>query len=124
MLNSAMDANTNKLDLSSPANWKEYLTISLKFLIIFYLITFCLMIFIKHSGDEWLITDIFVASLYIFIFANFLKKLLYKFSMPVILLAAPTIPLIMLMLVISMIPVIQVFESRINTWLFSANFSN
>lgn len=104
----------SKLDLSTPSNWKDYLISSLSFLAIFYVTTFSTILFIKHHGNEWLVTDIFVGFLYIFIFTVSIKILLRKLPMAAIFLAAPTIPLFMLMMVISMMPVMQLLDDKID----------
>lgn len=101
-----------KPDLSSPTTWKSYLFKALKFLVTFYITTFCMLVFFIHRGEDWLIQGICLVILYLFVLTVSLKKFFSKLPMPAILLASPTIPLFMLMIVISMIPALQFIDKQ------------
>lgn len=94
-------------DLSVPSSWKSYLFDALKFLTIFYISTFCLAVFYIHRGQNWIVPGVFLGILYSFIIIVSVKQLIKKLPMAAIILAAPTIPLFMLITVITMIPVLK-----------------
>ena len=102
--------NQSETDLSAPTDWKIYLFIAAKFLAIFYIATFCLIAFFIHRGDVWVIKGIILATIYAFILIYSFAKLIKQLPMPAILLAAPTIPLVMLILVVSMIPLFNLLN--------------
>lgn len=104
-----------KKDLSAPATWKSYLLDATKFLVIFYISTLCMAAFFMHRGEHWIIPGIFLGILYLFVIIISLRKMIKKLPMAAILLAAPTIPLFMLIFVVSMIPLLQFLEYAINS---------
>lgn len=93
-------------DLSVPSAWKSYLPITLKFLGIFYLTTFCLIVFFLHRGNDWMVQGMVISVLYLFVLLVSFKQMISKLPMAAIFLAAPIIPLLMLILVVSMIPML------------------
>lgn len=97
-----------KKDLSEPASWKNYLLDGVKFLLIFYVSTLCLTVFFIHRGKNWILPGFFMGILYLFVITVSLRQIIKKLPMAAILLAAPTIPLFMLILVVSMIPLLQI----------------
>jgi hypothetical protein len=97
-------------DLSVPVSWKNYLFIAFKFLLIFYISTLCVALFFIHRGENWLWSGIFLGILYLFVMIISLRQMLKKLPMAAIMLAAPTIPLFMLILVVSLIPILQMLN--------------
>lgn len=94
-------------DLAIPMNWKNYLFICLKFLGVFYVSSFCLALFIMHKvAHKWGLS-IFMILLYIFILIVSLRKMIKKLPMAALVLASPLIPLFMLIIIVTMIPILQ-----------------
>ena len=99
-----------KKDLAVPATWKSYLLDGVKFLFIFYISTLCVAVFFIHRGQNWIIPGVFLGILYMFVIIVSLRQIIKKLPMAAIILAAPTIPLFMLILVVSMIPLLQILS--------------
>lgn len=94
-------------DLAIPTTWKNYLFICLKFLGIFYLSSFCLALFFLHKAPhEWLLS-ILMGLLYLFILIISLRKMIKQLPMAALVLASPLIPLFMLIIVVTMVPILQ-----------------
>ena len=94
-------------DLAAPVTWKGYLFIAVRFLAIFYIATLCMLIFFIHRGNEWITQGILLGLLYLFILIVSIRQMIKKLPMAAILLAAPTIPLFMLIIIVTMIPLLQ-----------------
>ena len=101
-------------DLTLPESWKPYLIDSLQFLFVFYISTFCIILFFLHKRTHWLAASIILVVLYLSILFFSLRKLIRKLPIPVIFLAAPTIPLLMLISFVSMIPLLQFLDKYIH----------
>ena len=99
-----------KKDLSAPVTWRSYLLDGVIFLFIFYITTLCVAVFFIHRGQNWIIPGVFLGILYLFVIIASLRKIIKKLPMAAIILAAPTIPLFMLILVVSMIPLLQILR--------------
>jgi hypothetical protein len=94
-------------DLAIPTSWKHYLIIGLKFLGVFYISSFCLALFFMHKMvHEWGLS-IFMISLYLFILVISLRKMIKQLPMAVLVLASPLIPLFMLIILVTMIPILE-----------------
>lgn len=100
----------SKKDLSAPATWKSYLLDGVKFLFIFYISTLCIAVFFIHRRQHYIVPGIFLGIIYLFVIIISLRQIIKKLPMAAIILAAPTIPLFMLILVISMIPLLQLLS--------------
>jgi hypothetical protein len=98
--------DTLKKDLATPSAWKSYLLTVAKFLLIFYAATLGLALLFTHRGQEWIIPGILVGAVYLTIIIFSLRQMLKKLPMAAIMLAAPMVPLFMLILVISLILVL------------------
>jgi len=100
--------NPPKIDLSSPTSWKHYLLVAGKFLAIFYFATLGMVLFFIYKPESWIIPGMFLGLLYLFILIYSFKQMLKKLPMAAIMLAAPTVPLFILLLILSFIPIVQV----------------
>lgn len=99
-------------DDALPVTWKKYLLAGLQFLIIFYLSTFCLGVLFLHRGENWHLLGAILGAIYAFIVIVSAIRMVRKFSMAAIMVASPTIPLCMLIIVVSMVPVLQMLDKR------------
>lgn len=90
--------------------WKVFLKITLESLIAFYIATFCMAMYYIHRSEQWVITGLFLALLYLFVIAVCAKRVIEKLSMATIMLIIPIAPLIALIIVISLIPLLQLFK--------------
>lgn len=97
-------------DLTILASWKPYLYSAAKFLIIFYITTLCMIIFFLHRGSDWYLQGAILTILYLFVAIVSLREFAKNLPMAAIFLAAPIIPLCMLLLVITMIPLLQLLK--------------
>ncbi len=98
-----MMQQTNE-DLTTPSDWINSVKISIKFLFIFYISTLLLVLFFIHRPGHWIIPGISLGIIYLFVIGVSLYRLIKKLPIAVIMLAAPTIPLLMLIIIVSMIP--------------------
>lgn len=95
-------------DLAAPVDWKSYLYVVLRFLATFYLLTIALAAFFIHHGAQIPFLALAVGFLYLFIIIFSLVRMIKKLPMPALMLAAPTIPLCMLMMVLSLLPLSKI----------------
>jgi len=91
------------------APWKHYVTITLESLLSFYLGTFCLAMYFTHQGKDLLLYAIFMTLLYLFVIFVCAKRIIATLPIATIMLMVPLTPLIALIIVISLIPVLQLF---------------
>ena len=87
--------------------WKHYLVISMQSIIAIYLASFCLGVFFVHRGEHWMMPAVILGALYAFVLFVSIKRLVCELPMAVLMIAAPTIPLIVLLLIVSMLPILQ-----------------
>jgi len=95
--------NLLEKDVSAPETWKSYLLTAIKFLIIFYVSTLCLALFFIHRGPNWIVTGVFLSLVYLFILVTSFRQVIKKLPMAAIMLAAPTIPLCMVIIFLSLL---------------------
>lgn len=88
-------------------HWTHYLIITLQTIAAIYLATFCVAVFYIHHGEHWLIPSMLLGLLYAFTIIISIKRLINQLPMPLLMIAAPTLPLIILLLVLMLIPVLQ-----------------
>ncbi|OGT52502.1 MAG: hypothetical protein A3E84_03235 [Gammaproteobacteria bacterium RIFCSPHIGHO2_12_FULL_42_13] len=93
-------------DVSAPEAWKGYLLVAVKFLIAFYISTLCVAIFFIHRGQHWLVPAIILGMLYLFVIVISFRQVIRQLPMAAIMLAAPTIPLCMLLIFLSLLPLL------------------
>ncbi len=94
-------------DDAVPRTWTVYLKACAKFLIIFYLATFCLGLLFLYRGENWVVPGIAIGLAYLLLIIFSAVKLVRKLSLNAIMVASPTIPLCMLILVVSLLPTLQ-----------------
>lgn len=103
----------NILDDAIPVTWKTYLVAAAKFLIIFYIATFCLGLLFLHRGENWLLPGAVIGLAYLVLIMTSAIKMVRKLSMAAIMVASPTIPLCMLIIVVSLLPTLQVVNQHL-----------
>jgi hypothetical protein len=89
--------------------WKIYLTITAESLLTFYIATFCMVMFFKHPGTNWVIPAIILGLLYAFVIFVCIKRVIQFLPLPAIMLIIPLAPLIAIIVLLSLIPVLQNF---------------
>ncbi|GEM_PF-3217932 len=94
-------------ELVSTHTWKTYLWIAIKFLFIFYIATLCIAVFFVSHGIESILLSVIMGASYLFIVIVSLRKMVKQLPMAAIFLAAPIIPLFMLFIVLSLIPILH-----------------
>ncbi len=102
---------TLELNETAIVPWKIYLTITAETIIAFYLATFSLAMYITHRSPDWVLTIIILGLLYIFIIGACIKRLLEKLSIAALMLIIPIAPLLALGVVVSLIPLLQLFAN-------------
>lgn len=90
-------------------SWKHYLIFTAQSIVAIYLASFCLGIFFIHRGDHWIVPAVILGVLYAFVLFVSIKRLICELPMPVLMIAAPTVPLIILLLLVTMVPILQLF---------------
>jgi hypothetical protein len=95
-----------------PVTWRYYLWVSLKFLVIFYIATLCLGLLFLHRGEHWQLPGMVIGVLYLFIIIFSAVRLVRKLSMAAVMVASPTLPLCMLLIVVSLLPTLQSIDQR------------
>lgn|GEM_PF-4713634 len=97
-------------DDAVPLNWKKYLLASGQFLLIFYVATFVLAYYLLHYAHGKLFWTVFLVISYVLVVVLSGVRLVRKLSMSALMIAAPTIPLCMMILVVSLLPVFQMLD--------------
>ena len=91
-----------------PANaWRFYLIIVIKYMLALYVATFCIAFFYQHRGVDWLFSGILLTILYLVIFVICVKEIIRGLPLPLLMIAAPTLPLLFLLLALSLLPLLQ-----------------
>jgi len=90
-----------------PPSWKTYFITVTKCMFSIYIATFCLAVFFLHRGEHWILPGMFLVILYLFVFIVCVKKIIEKLPMAGLMIAAPTLPLILLLLALSLLPILQ-----------------
>jgi hypothetical protein len=90
-----------------PLHWKRQCIITLECLAIIYITTFCLGYYLTHGGHLLSLGGIVASLVYIGILALCTYRIIQKLSLPALMIAAPIIPLIILIFVLSLIPILQ-----------------
>ncbi len=101
------------LDDALPVTWKGYLFTGLRFLIIFYAATFCLGVLFLCRGEHWQVPGLIFGVLYLCLLFYAARRMIKKLSMAAIMVASPTIPLCMLILVVSLLPTLQAVDQHL-----------
>ena len=89
--------------------WKHYIVIALESLLAFYLATFSFALFFKYKGTDWVATAILLGFLYLFVIITCARRLFTQLPLATMMLLIPIAPFIALALIISLIPVLQLF---------------
>jgi hypothetical protein len=87
--------------------WKHYLVITTQSIVAIYLASFCLGIFFVHRGDHWAIPAVILGVLYAFVLVVSVQRIVKELPMAALMIAAPTVPLIILLLLVTMLPILQ-----------------
>ena len=87
--------------------WKQYLVIVAKTMLVLYAATFCLALFIAHHGANWIVPGVVIGILYVGVFILCVKRIIQSLPMPALMIAAPTLPLVLLLMVLSLLPVFR-----------------
>jgi hypothetical protein len=91
-------------------SWQRQMKVVVESLVVIYIATFFLGLFYTHRGTDWLVSGVLVGALYLFVFISCIARIIKKLSMPALMIAAPTIPLIILIFVLSLIPILQLIH--------------
>lgn len=89
------------------SHWKLYFLTVFKSMLAIYIATFCLALFYLHRGEHWIVSGIMLGILYLFVFIFSIKKIIQTLPIAGLMIAAPTLPLILLLLVLSLLPILQ-----------------
>lgn len=84
--------------------WKHYLLTTAKTMLVLYVATFVLAIFIAHRGEHWLIPAVLIGIAYAVVFILCVKHIIQSLPMEGLMIAAPTLPLVLLLMVLSLLP--------------------
>jgi hypothetical protein len=87
--------------------WKQYLISVAKTMLILYAATFGLALFIAHRGEHWVIPAVIIGMLYLGVFIYCIKRIIQTLPMAGLMIAAPTLPLVLLLMVLSLLPVFR-----------------
>lgn len=98
--------------IAAPAAWNTYLFIGLKFILIFSLCTLLLedYVFFAHQGQAWILADYLLFPTYLLIIILALTQMIKKLPMAAIMLAAPIIPLFMLLIILLSLPLLHLIH--------------
>jgi len=94
-------------DPAEPGTWKKYFPVVMQFLLFFYLGTFSIAWWFYHKGMPPWTQIIPIGIIYIIINVTLVIRMIRKLPLVAIMLAAPMVPLCMLLLVLSMLPILQ-----------------
>jgi hypothetical protein len=84
--------------------WKRYLLTVTKTMLVLYAATFGLALFIAHRGENWMLPGIIIGLAYLTVFILCVKRIIQTLPMEALMIAAPTLPLILLLMVLSLLP--------------------
>lgn len=104
------EMNATVSDSVSSVSWKTFLLTTSESLLTFYLATFCFGMLIMHRSTDWMIDIIAMSILYVFIIVACSWRVFKKLSIATVMLIIPIAPFLALAIVISMIPVLQLFK--------------
>lgn len=99
-----------KNDVISTVSWKIFLVITIESLLSFYIATFCIAMVVTHRGNYFIWDMVFLLILYIFIIIACGIRIGKNLSLATIMLIIPIAPFIALAIIISMIPLLQLFR--------------
>jgi hypothetical protein len=99
-----------KREHNSLVPWKLYMVTTAETLLTFYIATFCIAMYFTHRGAQSLVPGILIVMLYVFVIFACAKRVQEKLPMAGIMLIIPIAPLLALIIVISLIPVLQLFQ--------------
>jgi hypothetical protein len=88
-------------------SWKHHLLSVTKIMLVLYIATFFLALFIAHRGTNWVIPGIIVGILYLGVFIFCVKRIIQSLPIAGLMIAAPTLPLVLLLMVLSLLPVFR-----------------
>lgn len=88
-------------------SWRYYCKIVIESMLAIYIASFCVGVFVIHRGASWLIPGIILGMLYAFVFVVSVKRIISELPMAGIMIAAPTVPLVILIMFLSLLPVLQ-----------------
>src|SRR5579864_5884762 len=91
-------------------DWKSWCKIVTESLLAIYAATFCIGLFFLHHGVHWVPFAVVLGGLYLFVFVVAVRRILVRLPMAAIMIAAPMVPLILLLLVLSLLPILQYFK--------------
>lgn len=100
-------SNVSKSEMS---NWHIFSRIIAEAMLIFYIATFCLVMYLYHrpANDIWCAGAMGV--MYVFILFAVIKRLIAKLPLAVLILMVPIAPLFALIVVVTMIPILQILK--------------
>jgi hypothetical protein len=91
-------------DLTAPSAWKKYFQPVVLFLAYFYLSSVALIMLIKFRPDHSVVLVAGAAFVYLIAFFYAAFSMVRQLSLAAVMLAAPTVPLILLIMAVSLIP--------------------
>ena len=92
--------------------WRQYTATIIEAWLAFCIATFSIGMYFSHLNDSG-VTIFFGAlliALYLFVIVMCVKRLINKLAIPALMLMVPIAPLAILLLVISLVPIIQLFR--------------
>lgn len=95
--------------IAMPVTWNSYLFTALRFIVLFGFFTLLIeeYIFFIHPGQPWIFADFLLLFFYLLIVFISLASMIKRLPMAAIMLAAPLIPLLMLILIVGSLPLLH-----------------
>lgn len=100
---------TTEISTQGNLPWKVIIRTTFESLLAFYVATFCMAMFFTHRGPNWVLPAIFLIILYIFVIITCASRIIKNLSMAMVMLIIPIAPLIALIIVVTLIPILQLF---------------
>ena len=89
--------------------WQQQMILCLQSVLAIYLATFCVSLFFMHHNEHWVMPAVLLGLAYAVVIVVSIKRLIQGLPMPVLMIAAPTVPLIILLLIITLFPIMRLF---------------
>jgi hypothetical protein len=100
------------MEATSPSSvpWKAFVKTTSESILAFYIATFCLGMYFLHRSPEWWQMGIVLGLLYSFVIIVCAKRVFENLSLAAIMLITPIAPLIALIIVVTLIPILEMFS--------------
>ncbi|OGT62518.1 MAG: hypothetical protein A3E85_00720 [Gammaproteobacteria bacterium RIFCSPHIGHO2_12_FULL_45_12] len=100
-----MQPSTDPHETETP--WQVYARLGIEVFVLFYLATFCMLMFATHPDHDWFTVGALLTALYLFVIASCAKRIINTLTAPGLMLLVPIAPLLVLITVVTCLPLIQ-----------------